>query len=139
MNNILNPARMQRLVEAGARRGDDAYTLGEMMTDLRRAVWTELRDGDNVDAFRRNLQRGYLERMAWLMTEEPDQPSGQFAASNITPVDVSQSDIRAFVRGELETVKTEIGAALNANLDRATTYHLRDALVRIDDILDSGD
>ncbi len=139
VNNILNPARMQRLVEAGARRGDGAYTLGEMMTDLRRAVWTELRDGDNVDAFRRNLQRGYLERMAWLMTEEPDQPSGQLTASNITPVDVSQSDIRAFVRGELETVKTEIGAALNANLDQATTYHLRDALVRIDDILDPGD
>ncbi len=53
-----------------------------------------------TDTFRRNLQRGYLERLNYLMTEEPPQASS-FAALFTTDVDVSQSNIRPFVGGEL--------------------------------------
>ena len=59
-----------------------------------------------------------------------------FFRSQLTAVDVSQSDIRAFVRGELNVLKAQIARALGRNLDIATKYHLEDALVRIDDILD---
>ncbi len=138
VTNILDPARMQRLIESGARGGADVYTLGEMMGDLRSAVWSELASGSNIDAYRRNLQRGYLERMDWLMTNDPDPPTGGFGGGN-TRVDVSQSDIRPFVRGELEATKSDIEAALSRSLDQATTYHLRDAVVRIDDILKARD
>ena len=138
VTNILDPARMQRLIEGGARAGADAYTLGEMVGDLRAAVWSELGTGRNIDAYRRNLQRGYLERMDWLMTNDPDPPTGGPGGGN-TRIDVSQSDIRPFVRGELEATKIDIEAALNRSLDQATAYHLRDALVRIDDILEPPD
>ena len=140
VNTILDPARMERLIESEARLGDDAYSLGEMMTDLRRAVWTELRTGGNIDTYRRNLQRGYLERMQWLMENEPPPIPARFARffSN-TKVNVSQSDIRAFVRGELEALKREIGATLNQRHNQATTYHLRDAVARIDAILEPDD
>ena len=144
VDNILNPARMQRLIESGARGGRSAYTLGEMMRDLRSAVWSELEGGRNIDAYRRNLQRGYLERMDWLMTNDPAPPTGgrgggRGGGGGNTRVDVSQSDIRPFVRGELEAVKTDIATALSRNLDQATAYHLRDAMVRIDDILEAQD
>jgi hypothetical protein len=135
LNNVLNPSRMQRLIETEARTGSDAYGLGEMMTDLRESVWRELGSGTSVDAYRRNLQRGYIERMHWLMTEEPPAPSA-FAAAFITSVDVSQSDIRPFVRGELNVLKGQIQRALTRNLDTATRYHLEDAVVRIDRVLD---
>jgi hypothetical protein len=131
INNVLNPGRMQRLIEAEARNGNEAYSLGEMMTDLREAVWTELARGRSIDAYRRNLQRGYLERMEFLMTEEPTPPPARFA-SQLTAVDVSQSDIRAFVRGELNVLKGQIQRALRRSLDTATRYHLEDAVVRID-------
>jgi hypothetical protein len=135
VNNVLNPSRMQRLIEAEARNGSEAYSLGEMMTDLREAVWTELGSGRSIEAYRRNLQRGYLERMEFLMTQElPSAPS--FFAGQITSVDVSQSDIRAFVRGELNVLRGQIQNALRRNLDNATRYHLDDAVVRIDNILD---
>jgi hypothetical protein len=136
INNVLNPSRMERLIEAEARHGSDAYSLGEMMTDLREAVWTELSTGRSIDAYRRNLQRGYLERMAYLMNEEPTLPSSPFARDQITAVDVSQSDIRPFVRGELNALKGQIQRALGGNLDTATRYHLEDAVVRIDEILE---
>ena len=134
INNVLNPGRMQRLIEAEARNGNEAYSLGEMMTDLREAVWTELPRGRSIEAYRRNLQRGYLERMEFLMTEEPTAPPARFAGRR-TAVDVSQSDIRAFVRGELNVLKGQIQRALRRSLDTATKYHLEDAVVRIDDIL----
>jgi hypothetical protein len=138
VNNVLNPSRMQRLIEAQARYGSDAYSLGEMMRDLREAVWTELGSGRTIDPYRRNLQRGYLERMSFLMTQElPPVPA--FAAGQITAVDVSQSDIRAFVRGGLTVLKGQIQDALSRNIDTVTRYHLDDAVVRIDNILDPTD
>jgi len=130
---VLNTGRMQRMIEAEAREGSDAYTLGEMLDDLRGAVWSELRTGRSIDVYRRNLQRGYLERLESLMTEDQTVPAG-FSAF-ITPVDVSQSDIRAQVRGQLETLKREIQADLNRRLDRETRLHLQDAVARIDEIL----
>ncbi len=136
VNQLLDPGRLARLIESEARIGSDAYSLGDMMEDLRQSIWSELSSGANIDPYRRNLQRGYLERMAWLMTEEQPEPQGRFARffSN-TRVDVSQSDIRSFVRGELTTLRGQIQSTLDRSLNRATRYHLRDAVVRIDDIL----
>ena len=137
VNTLLDPNRMGRLIEAEARYGADAYGLGDMLTDLREGVWTELASGRSIDPFRRNLQRGYLERMEWLMTEEPEPPTGFLAQFLGAPVvDVSQSDIRPFVRGELTALRRQVRAALQRGPERATRYHLEDALVRIDDILD---
>jgi hypothetical protein len=136
VNLVLNPGRMQRLIEAEVRNGDDAYTLGEMLSDLRSAVWSELPGGRSIDVYRRNLQRGYLERMGWLMTEEPPPAPSFFGAGFATGVNVPQSDIRPFVRGELERLKRDINRALaRGGLDRATRLHLQDAVVRIDKIL----
>ncbi len=140
VNDVLDPARMQRLIESEARLGPEAYGLGDMMADLRTGVWGELGSGSPIDPYRRNLQRGYLERMDWLMNEEPEPPTGRFAQFfRNTPVDVSQSDIRAFVRGELTVLQGEIQRSLGRTRDRATRYHLQDALARIDEILDPED
>jgi hypothetical protein len=128
---------MQRLIEAEAIHGDGVYTLPEMLGDLRGAIWSELALGRPIDPFRRNLQRGYIERMAFLMTEEPPTPPARLRASpEFTNVDVSQSDIRPFVRGELQTLRREIRAAIPRAGDRASRLHLEDALIRIDRILD---
>ncbi|MFQ5688643.1 MAG: zinc-dependent metalloprotease [Gemmatimonadota bacterium] len=134
LNMVLDPRRMARMIEVDARSSADAYSLGEMLTDLRGAVWGELASGKSIGTYRRNLQRGYLDRMEWLMTEEPAALPAFFRAF-ATPVNVSQSDIRAFVRGELETLNREIGRTLSRRLDRTTRLHLRDARERIDHIL----
>ncbi len=136
VNRVLDPGRMQRLIEASARNDQDHYDLGEMLADLRNAVWSELRGGESIGVYRRNLQRGYLERLQFLMTEEAPRITNPFAAAFLTSVDVSQSDIRPFVRGELETLRAEIRRALRRRPDRVTRLHLQDALIRVDRILD---
>lgn len=137
VNRILDPGRMQRLIEAGVRNGGETYTLGEMLDDLRGSVWSELESGASIGVFRRNLQRGYLERLEFLMTSDltPVFAFGSFA-DFFTRVDVSQSDIRAFVRGELETLRGDIRRAVGRSPDRVTRLHLEDAVARIEDILD---
>ena len=138
LNNLLGFERLQRLIESEAMLGSAAYTLGEFMDDLRGGVWTELRTGRATDVYRRNLQRAHLERLGYLMTEEQPPVPAQFRAFvQRTNVDVARSDIRAYARGELETLKRQLTAANPS--DRATRLHYRDAVARIDKILDPQD
>lgn len=137
LNNLLEPGRLQRLIESEAVLGRDAYTLADLFGDVHRAVWAELANGRVIDEYRRNLQRGYLERMEYLMTQEPTIPPAQLTSANITAVDVSQSDIPAFARGDLMDVRREAQAAASRVNDRATRLHLQDVVARIDRIMDS--
>ncbi|MBB6611889.1 zinc-dependent metalloprotease [Pontibacter sp. Tf4] len=135
VNNLLEPGRMARLIEGQATLGNKAYTLPEMMADLRKGVWSEITTGKSIDVYRRNLQRGYLERMEFLMTDQKDAPSAASRFRAGTPVNVSQSDIRPLVRGELTTLRNQIRTSIAKTNDTMTKYHLQDALVRIDNIL----
>ncbi|MFB6230049.1 MAG: zinc-dependent metalloprotease [Salinibacter sp.] len=139
LNLLLRPQRMARLIEGRAvGAGTNGYSPAAMLADLREGVWTELETGAAIDTYRRNLQRGYLERMDHLMTaqvESPDLPE-QFEDYMIqTPVDVRQSDIRALVRSELQTLREDVENGLRRTSDEMTRMHLEDVLVRIDQIL----
>ncbi|GAB3527422.1 zinc-dependent metalloprotease [Pontibacter brevis] len=137
LNNVLEPGRMARILEAQAMLGNKTYTLPEMMADLRTGIWSEIATGKTIDMYRRNLQRGYIERMEYLMKEEPAEVSGRARSfMGATPVKVSQSDIRPMVRGELNTLRNQIKGSLAKTKDTMTKYHLQDAVVRIDAILD---
>ncbi|PEN13461.1 zinc-dependent metalloprotease [Longibacter salinarum] len=142
---MLEPRRMARLIESEAlANGEETYTLNAMLTDLRDGVWAETDAGDDVGPFRRNLQRGYLEEMADLMTETVDNPDIPDAFADyvqFTPVTVEQSDIRAAVRGQLTALQDDVQRALRGRNDMATEQHYEDVLVRIDNILnpDSAD
>lgn len=138
LNQMLDPARLQRLIEFETFRPEDAYRPGEFMDDVREAVWVGVRRGRPIDAYRRNLQRGYLERMEWLMTEEPDPPP-DFPIFRGMRVDVSQSDIRPLVRHQLTQLKEEVSRGRFGTSDESTRWHLDDVLVRIDDILEGPD
>jgi Txe/YoeB family toxin of Txe-Axe toxin-antitoxin module len=138
LNSLLSFDRLQRLIESEATLGNAAYTMGEFVDDLRGAVWTELRTGAATDVYRRNLQRAHLERLQYLMTQEQPPIPAQFRAFvQRTNVNVSLSDIRAYARGELETLRRQLTAATPS--DRATRLHYRDAAARIDKILDVDD
>jgi hypothetical protein len=118
LNNLLQVARMKRLIEQEALLDDEAYALGDMLADLRASVWRELSTGAAIDPYRRNLQRAYLERMKFLMEDE----------------EAMQTDVAPHARGQLRTLEGEIERARGA--DEASRLHLADALARIEAILD---
>ncbi len=136
LNNILEAGRIARLIEGKALSGNKAYSPLEMMDDLRNGIWLELNKGKNIDPFRRNLQRAYLDRMKYLMNNDQKPVDSRFRSFyGFTPVKVSQSDIRPLVREELRLLKKQIKRALSKRLNRITKIHLRDALSRIENIL----
>lgn len=104
LNNLLDFGRMARMLENEAMNDADAYSLVTMMSDLRAGLFSELRSRQAIDIYRRNLQRAYVERLEFIMTE--DQSGGRFFSG--TRVNVGQSDIRAVVRAELKDLKRDL-------------------------------
>lgn len=137
---LLDPIRIGRLMETEALANEEeVYTFSELLDDLRDGIWTELPRASMIGPFRRNLQRGYLEQLEYLMTQEAPSPPPFASGFGLAPVDVSQSDIRAYVRGELKSLKTAVDRAARRTRDSVTRLHLEDVSVRIEDILDGED
>ena len=137
LDDVLDPERMARILEAEAMSEDDVYGLGDVFADLRGGIWAELESGTAIDPYRRNLQRGYLERLDYLMTAEVEAPPPEYRQYiDFTPVDISQSDIRARVRAELKTLREDVQQGLRRTTDDTTRMHLNDVLARIDQTLE---
>ena len=137
LESILDLGRLARVIENETLNGSSAYTLVELMTDLRNGVWSELGSGKKIDTYRRNLQKAYVDRLQYLMTvEKQNAPNFSSPYFKITRVDVNQSDIRSAARAELETLKRSVRSAISVTGDRMSRYHLQDVLERINNILD---
>ncbi len=113
--------RVDRLIEQEALLGGDAYSLEEMLADVRNGIWSELVQRPVlIDTYRRNLQRAYLDLVdGRLNGEEP--------ASN---------DLRPLLRGELRQLDGDLERAARRAADRITRLHIEDARDRIAKILD---
>ena len=133
LNSLLDPSRIARLIEYQYR-GSDTYSPFEFMDDLRGTLFGNLGSNSSSSVYQRNLQRAYVERMEFLMTEELPSMSAQFRQFlGMTQISVSQSDIRPMVREQLETLLTDVRRSNSR--DRATRIHLADLEQRIDNIL----
>jgi hypothetical protein len=142
LGNVLNDGRMSRLVEYQAMAADQdaAYSLGDMLGDLRRAVWTEIGSGSpKVDAYRRALQRAYVEQMGAKIRppEEDEQQAGpqQQRRGPQAPAP-NAGEIRNMLRGELRDLDRELASASDKAADRETRLHLEGVRARIKEILE---
>ncbi|NRB60891.1 MAG: zinc-dependent metalloprotease [Winogradskyella sp.] len=133
LNNLLSLGRMQRLTEAHTY-DIKAYSLLEMMSELRKGVWSELRTGKKIDTYRRNLQRAHIDRLAYLMTAENQSGRTFSPYVKVTAVNTSQSDIRAVVRAELKSLRSQLRSARGG--DAMSRIHIADAIERVNNILD---
>ena len=139
LNNLLDFGRMARLIE-NENINENAYGLLDMMTELRAGIFSELAQGKTIDVYRRNLQRAYVDRMQYLMTEKQNKiPSRLRSWINQSGINVAQSDIRPVVRAELNNLNRQAQRAISRTSDRMSRYHLQDLVERIDAILNPND
>ena len=136
LNNILDAGRMARMIENETMNGTQAYSLIQMMSDLRKGVWTELYNGRAADTYRRNLQRAYLDRLDFLMHEAKDQKGANAGYYKQSGINVNQSDIKSVARGELKRLQRNARSAVNNAPNTITRYHYQDVVDRIEQILD---
>ena len=136
LKTILSLGKMARMIENETMNDYDAYTLRSMIRDLRTGIWSELYSGRKIDTYRRNLQRAHIDRLAYLMTAENQSKRRGSDYVKSTAVNTSQSDIRAIVRAELKSLKNLINSSISKTVNSMNKIHLRDAVERINLILD---
>ena len=133
LNSLLDFGKMARLIENEAINGKNAYSLIEMMTDLRKGIFNEVYKNKTIDVYRRNLQLAYLDRVSYLMSnEQGSTPS--WARNYVTSVKVSQSDIRTVAANQLIELRKDLKKHKNKS-DKMTKMHIEMVKNKISSIL----
>jgi len=121
LGSLLQPARLDRMVEQTALDGAIAYPPIEFLGDLRKGVWSELgKPAAPISIYRRNLHRAYLDTIDNRLNGTP------------APSD----EVRALLRGELRALDADIKKALPLVTDEVSRRHLADARDQIAQTLD---
>jgi hypothetical protein len=121
LNAVMQPQRFRRLVEQEVIDGEKAYRPSEFLGDMRKGIFGEIYLPQvKIDAYRRNLQRAYLE----LMSARLNGPQR------------ATDDQRPMMRGELQTIAVDSSRALVRATDRETRLHLEDLRDQVAKILD---
>jgi hypothetical protein len=138
LSRLLSNSTFAKLIQAEAANSANAYTLPDMLNDLKTGIWSELPAKKPIDVYRRNLQKSFVERIGAIVNP-PAPAAGAFGGITISfgpSIDARKSDIVSVLKGTLRQLRTEINAAIPTTTDRMTRYHLQDLSERITRILD---
>jgi hypothetical protein len=134
LNNLLSSSRFARLVEQQALDGSSSYQPGEFLTDVRKGLWKELDAPQvNIDAYRRNIQRAYLDLVNSKLNTPPTPVPQGFPAA-FAGLFISSGDERPLYRAELRALNASVETALRRTTDRSSRAHLegvRDQIAKI--------
>lgn len=135
LKSLLSPARLFRLSVCTGRYGTAAYSVDELLTDVKKGVWSELAGAGVIDPYRRKLQKEYIADLVALISEEtPAAPVivGTLPRGfNIFTGDIRNTDVPSAARAQLVELRSEITAAIGREADRASKEHLKDVAERI--------
>ncbi len=119
LDRLYDPIRLSRLLDLELYAGPDEqpFTMEELFTGAREAIWAELEAGSDINGFRRGLQRAHLDTLIALVLE-----SGQGLPQ----------DAVTLARHDLVQLGSAIAGGMdNASLTTTTQAHLRESLARI--------
>jgi hypothetical protein len=121
LNSLLDFDTLGRLLNA-----ETVYTNYYTALDLLQDTRNGLFDNNSLDIYKRNLQRAYVDRLEYLMTQ--NNPRAGY--------NIAQSDVRALVRGELNTLQNTLRAKRNSSSNTVNRYHYDDLMARVNLILE---
>ena len=140
LNNLLSPARLNRLALSSNRFGaSNTYAVDEALTDVKKGVWSELSTKKPIDNFRRNLQKTYADVLINTINPSPAGVSISGLPSSLSSIfggNVKNTDVPSIVRAHLVALRNEILAAIPGTTDKLSKYHLQDVAERIKRALD---
>ena len=131
---LMSTVKMQRMVEyeVMAPKKSDVYTVSDMLSELRKGLWSEMYAGRPIDAYRRHLQNTYIETVA-ARINPPPVPAA-LAALGVTAA--STNDIRPILKDEMRVLDRDLASAIGRTSDRMTRAHLQDTRDQIKQMLD---
>lgn len=124
MFRLFNNLALARLQDNEVRFTDgDKFTMAEQFAKIREAIWQEVMIGQNVNSFRRELQRMHLYVLDEILVKFPI---------------FYPHDAVTLARHDLTQIRSLIEKALSAgNLDTYTTAHLQESAAKIDALLNA--
>jgi len=120
LGRLYNPLTLGRLVNnlERFRENEEPYTMYDMFTEVRRAIWSEVVGPENVNSFRRQLQLLHLKRMIQIYLSD----------SAVYP-----SDARSLAANDLDVIGDAAKKALASGaIDNMTRAHFKEVLRQID-------
>ena len=144
VTQLLDARRLARLADSELI-GEDTYSVGEYMGDLRRAVWGPPGTGASPDANRRMLHRVYLERLDALISPPPAPaaggpggggPPGQAPQPLLAMPNVPRTDLPALARSQVRAIRDDARRAAAAAPAGVVRSHWLDIADRADQILE---
>ncbi len=135
LGRMLSTYTMGKMLNAEATNGAEAYSVNDLLGDLKANVFTELTTKKPIDIYRRNLQKSYVERLGALIN--PPAQTGITITFGNAPqmVDAKKSDVVSYLKGNARELKSACDAAAAVATDKATKYHLQDLSDRLGRIL----
>ncbi len=125
LNHLYNPLLLSRMVDIELRfNGSEKFTMADMFSEVRNAVWAEVENYSNINSFRRNLQRRHLAKLVALV---------------VKPGRGVPEDACTMARADLSQLKSQIEQAVSSgSIDAYTKAHLEESQARIEAALQAG-
>ncbi len=117
---LMNPDRLNRMIENNAVNGQNAYSINEMFDELIESIFSEVKSRNAVSLYRRNLHRTFIEGLERTLQMESNK--------------YEHSDMKAIARAKLKSLKTMLSSAVGA--DDMTKIHFDDLVERINEIFE---
>ncbi len=127
LSSIFGGGTATNLQRFEAEKGSDAYTLAQLMTDVRSSIFSELASRKPIDIYRRSLQRTLVSRFIGILN-----PPAMPASMNIGGVQVSvgstsgTNDMEMVARAQLRAIQGQIATAKAGYTDATSRMHLQD-------------
>ena len=130
LSSLLAGDRLVRLLETSSQNKAN-YSVDELMSDLRRGIFSEIRANAPIDIYRRNLQKLFVSKLIETMSSDKSNTTS-FSGRRIILAD---TDIPSIARGQLNELKSQLKVAAAASADRLTKFHLNDLVARIENAM----
>jgi hypothetical protein len=134
LTKLLSATVLNKLISAEAADGNAAYKITDLFSDLQNSVFSELRSNQEIDVYRRNLQKSYVEKLVAILNPDPTPLSSSMmmlSRGSSSDIGVSQSDILSVIKGQLKDLNTAIKGVIGQSKG-LSKYHLQDLSERIE-------
>jgi hypothetical protein len=128
LSSLLSGDRLIRLIETSSVDKKN-YTVDQLMSDLRKGIFSELKTNAPVDVYRRNLQKLYVNTLIEALDNDGKKTA---MGLNRRPVKYSETDIPSIARGQLIELKSQLKMGATSATDRLSKFHLKDLVSKID-------
>ena len=139
LSSLMAGDRMVRLLETSTASKDN-YSVDELMTDLNKGIFSELKSNSSIDMYRRNVQKLYVDKLIELLKPGTatvrSVPVGVTYGFNTRRVNLAQTDLPSIARGQLNALKNDLKMSSARMSDRMSKYHVLDLISRIGEALD---